>query len=474
MEINKIYQELTGVNIQEQKILWNEHGKGYYGEYLIFKELFCEINNTSKILMNLEIPTPAGKKTEIDLVLIMESGIYVFESKHYKGTIYGQMTDDIWTQWFKTKKSSHFNNPVKQNQYHIDNLKRIFPNVPIYSYIVFTNHEDCTLKIENTNTDNITVCEISSLLYDLNNDIQSRQKILNIDDIENVFRTLIPYAPIMETKLKFSDDIITLNEYIHKTVKECKETKNRLEQDYNKKCIELKNQALQDKQRLELSHKTTRKNIIIVGIIIIIFTCFWSWNSTATLVEKKNSKIETDLKNREEQITVQENTLNQKEQDLKVLEEKYNELIQKFEKVGELTFEDTVFNSSFYEIDKLTLNDSKTKKNVVEFACKLYSTQSEYKIALLGNSKIHVLLTNGELKEYDLKINFQPYQKDKVMPKRNEINDPNIYLQELSGINKEDIEYIKLSNVGIKKYNLQNVMQSEIVKENFEIEIYKK
>ena len=124
MEIDKIYQELTGVNIQEQKILWDERGKGYYGEYLIFKELFCEINNTSKILMNLEIPTPTGKKTEIDLILIMESGIYVFESKHYKGIIYGQMTDGIWIQWFKTKKSSHFNNPVKQNQYHIDNLKK--------------------------------------------------------------------------------------------------------------------------------------------------------------------------------------------------------------------------------------------------------------------------------------------------------------------------------------------------------------
>ena len=35
-DINQLYSDLTGVNIEEQKMLWNERGKGYYGEYLVF------------------------------------------------------------------------------------------------------------------------------------------------------------------------------------------------------------------------------------------------------------------------------------------------------------------------------------------------------------------------------------------------------------------------------------------------------
>lgn len=38
--------------------------------------------------MNLNIPIEDGKTTEIDLLMIHETGIYVFEIKHYKGTIY--------------------------------------------------------------------------------------------------------------------------------------------------------------------------------------------------------------------------------------------------------------------------------------------------------------------------------------------------------------------------------------------------
>ena len=71
--------------MQEQKKLWDERGKGYYGEFLVFTELYKNIKGNCKILMNLEVPTDNGKTTEIDLIMIHENGIYVFEIKHYKG-----------------------------------------------------------------------------------------------------------------------------------------------------------------------------------------------------------------------------------------------------------------------------------------------------------------------------------------------------------------------------------------------------
>ena len=105
MDINTIYTQLTNVDIERQKQIWDDRGKGYYGEYLLFCELYKSIAGSGKILMNLNVPIENNKTTELDLVLIHETGLYVFEVKHYKGTIYGKDTDPIWTQYFRTVRN---------------------------------------------------------------------------------------------------------------------------------------------------------------------------------------------------------------------------------------------------------------------------------------------------------------------------------------------------------------------------------
>ena len=97
-KIDDIYKNLTSVDIHEQERLWDNRGKGYYGEYLVFCKLYQSVPGQCKILMNLNIPVFGGSSTEIDLLMIHESGLYVFEIKHYKGTIYGKLTDNTWTQ----------------------------------------------------------------------------------------------------------------------------------------------------------------------------------------------------------------------------------------------------------------------------------------------------------------------------------------------------------------------------------------
>ena len=155
MDIKNIYKQLTNVDIEEQKRLWDERGKGYYGEYLVFCELYKKMAGNGKILMNLNIPTEKAGTTEIDLLLIHETGIYVFEIKHYKGTIYGDDKGAIWTQYFRTVKNNTFKNPILQNEYHIKAIKRLFPNIPVRSVIVFTSYE-CDVRVQNSN-DNIDI-----------------------------------------------------------------------------------------------------------------------------------------------------------------------------------------------------------------------------------------------------------------------------------------------------------------------------
>ncbi|MBR0327649.1 MAG: hypothetical protein IIX09_07600, partial [Clostridia bacterium] len=61
MDNLQAYEKLTGVSLREQKTLWDERGKGYYGEYLVFARLFENVAGACKILMNLQFPAEYGK-----------------------------------------------------------------------------------------------------------------------------------------------------------------------------------------------------------------------------------------------------------------------------------------------------------------------------------------------------------------------------------------------------------------------------
>jgi len=87
-DYTKVYQQLTSVDIEKQKRIWDDRGKGYYGEYLLFCQLYKFVPGTAKILMNLEVPVDESHTTEIDLILFHETGLYVFEVKHYR--------NDLW------------------------------------------------------------------------------------------------------------------------------------------------------------------------------------------------------------------------------------------------------------------------------------------------------------------------------------------------------------------------------------------
>ena len=78
-DTKNVYKSLTNVDIDVQRRIWDERGRGYYGEYLLFSKLYQFLPGNGKILMNLNIPISADKTTEIDLLLIHETGLYVFE-----------------------------------------------------------------------------------------------------------------------------------------------------------------------------------------------------------------------------------------------------------------------------------------------------------------------------------------------------------------------------------------------------------
>ena len=126
--------------------LWTHLGE--YGEYLIYKQLAYKEANGAKFLFNCYIPKKDGKTTELDVIMIDQNGIFVFESKNYSGWIFGDEKGQYWTQTLPTGRKAmknRFFNPILQNHLHINSLKEFLAeDLPIYSVIVFSNR--CTFK----------------------------------------------------------------------------------------------------------------------------------------------------------------------------------------------------------------------------------------------------------------------------------------------------------------------------------------
>lgn len=99
-----------------------------------------------RILQNVYVPRGGGT-SEIDVLLLHETGIYVIESKNLSGSIYGE---NRYSQWLRYKRNEEFPdrfpNPVRQNEGHIKALYHFLNiqtgRVPVYSYIVFGNKAD--------------------------------------------------------------------------------------------------------------------------------------------------------------------------------------------------------------------------------------------------------------------------------------------------------------------------------------------
>lgn len=173
---------------------------GNYGEFLTFRVLE-ELPGNKKLLTNIYLPKENGTTTEIDLAMINEAGLFVFESKNYSGWIYGDEKSKMWTQTLKNRQKHKFYNPIWQNNGHITAMKNILKDVEeksFYSYIIFS--ERCELKnIKVTSTD-IRLIKRNKLLSTLNKDINTLGNRLTTENIETIYSLLNVYTHADEFK----------------------------------------------------------------------------------------------------------------------------------------------------------------------------------------------------------------------------------------------------------------------------------
>lgn len=171
--------------------------KGNYGEFLTFTKLE-KLSDQNKLLTNLYIPRDDGTTTEVDLVMISPTGIYVFESKNYSGWIFGDEKNKNWTQTLENGQKNRFYNPIWQNKAHINALKTVLNlnDDAFKSYIIFS--ERCTLKKINVTSSNVKVIKRDQLIKNVKKNIKDLPEIFTSDEVNKIYSSLQKYTNVDE------------------------------------------------------------------------------------------------------------------------------------------------------------------------------------------------------------------------------------------------------------------------------------
>lgn len=107
--------------------------KGIIGELYVAAFLKILPNDKYSVINNL-LFTWNGHSTQIDHIVVSIYGIFVIETKYYKGLIYGGENSEYWLQNIYGNKHQ-FRNPILQNQGHIRALKHLlheYEDLPSY------------------------------------------------------------------------------------------------------------------------------------------------------------------------------------------------------------------------------------------------------------------------------------------------------------------------------------------------------
>lgn len=174
---------------------------GKFGEILTGLEL-KRVDGNHRVLRNLYVPYK-GKTSEIDLVMVHEKGVFVFESKNYSGWIFGTAEQQYWTQSLPNGEKNRFYNPVLQNAAHIAALSEYLkiPRKEFFSYIVFS--ERCSLKKTPPNTPSVVILNRDALPAYLNKVLSALPPIYNPAVVESIANILYPLTvQDKETKAK--------------------------------------------------------------------------------------------------------------------------------------------------------------------------------------------------------------------------------------------------------------------------------
>ncbi|MGT8957051.1 nuclease-related domain-containing protein [Bacillus cereus] len=160
--------------------------KGKAGEKLV-KRILSKLDPKSYfVLHNVTVYTEYGDTTQIDHIVIAETGVFVVETKNYEGWIYGSEKAARWTQGIFRKKHS-FQNPFRQNYKHIKAIEWVMEQqLPCISIAAF--HPKCSIKRVNVPSKDKHVLYYNDLKKCIESYIDVK---LTKDEAEHIYQTIL-------------------------------------------------------------------------------------------------------------------------------------------------------------------------------------------------------------------------------------------------------------------------------------------
>ena len=155
--------------------------KGFLGETVINVAMWLKLEKDVYHRLNgITLPRANGGSTQIDHIIVSVYGIFVIETKNYKGWIYGSEKQKQWTQAFPNGSKFKFQNPLRQNYLHIKTLADLLGLELSYFHSMIAFIGECELKTRDELPEHVLTSGMVSYVK------KKQDKILTEDEVASI------------------------------------------------------------------------------------------------------------------------------------------------------------------------------------------------------------------------------------------------------------------------------------------------
>ncbi|MGP4734234.1 MULTISPECIES: NERD domain-containing protein [unclassified Psychrobacter] len=155
--------------------------KGFLGETVINVAMWLKLEKDVYHRLNgITLPRANGGSTQIDHIIVSVYGIFVIETKNYKGWIYGSENQRQWTQVFPNGNKFKFQNPLHQNYLHIKTLADLLGLELSYFHSMIAFIGECELKTRDELPEHVLTSGMVSYVK------KKQDKILTEDEVASI------------------------------------------------------------------------------------------------------------------------------------------------------------------------------------------------------------------------------------------------------------------------------------------------
>ena len=157
---------------------------GAFGETLLAAVLRRKLDaSIYHVLNDIYLPLDDGSTTQIDHVVVSPFGVFVIETKTYKGWIFGNPRDAQWTQVLHRRKS-RFQNPLRQNYLHVQRLMGLTGLMAdvVHSVVAFSGEATFKTKLP---PEVMHFADVTDYI------LSYKSKMIPPDDVEGIVATIV-------------------------------------------------------------------------------------------------------------------------------------------------------------------------------------------------------------------------------------------------------------------------------------------